>query len=190
MMNRTASTIAKSARPIIAGAVRTAQKRTFAACALKPQQHQQPLRNNSIGFVARQQTRCYAVTTINVPSMGDSISDGIIQKLVKKPGDYAKEDEVLVEIETDKVTVEVRAPQAGVVKGYLAQEGAKVDVGSALVEFDVGAEAPAGAAKPAETAAAPKAEKAEKKEEKPAAAPAKAAAPAPAAAAPKPAAVA
>ena len=52
---------------------------------------------------------------IKVPTMGDSISEGVIEEFVKNPGDFVSADEVIARIETDKVTVDITAPQAGVI---------------------------------------------------------------------------
>ncbi len=91
--------------------------------------------------------------------MGDSISEGVIEEFVKKPGDFVEADEVVARIETDKVTVDIPAPQAGVIKEYFAAEGDTVDVGADFYVIDTDASAPAGGAAPAQPAAeAPKAE--------------------------------
>ena len=104
-------------------------------------------------------------TEIRVPTLGESVTEATIGKWFKKPGDAVKADEPLVELETDKVTVEVPAPAAGVLSEIIAKDGETVGVGALL-----GAIAEGGAA----AAAAPAAPKAE----------APKAAPAPAAAAP------
>ncbi|WP_029005674.1 2-oxoglutarate dehydrogenase complex dihydrolipoyllysine-residue succinyltransferase [Azorhizobium doebereinerae] len=109
-------------------------------------------------------------TEIRVPTLGESVTEATIGKWFKKPGDAVKADEPLVELETDKVTVEVPAPAAGVLSEIVAKDGETVGVGALLGAIAEGA---AGAA--AAPAAAPKAEA-------PKAAPAPAPAPAPAAA--------
>lgn len=53
--------------------------------------------------------------TIVVPSMGDSIVEGTIANVLKGPGEAVKEDEVIAQIETDKVTVDIRAPTSGTI---------------------------------------------------------------------------
>lgn len=118
--------------------------------------------------------------TVNVPTMGDSISEGVIQTWHKKIGDFVEEDETLCEIETDKVTVPVRAKEAGQLTAQYAKENEKVRVGGKLCEVDE-------TKKPAKGAAAPKKEEAPKAAAAPAA-PAAAAAPAAPAAAAAPAA--
>ena len=99
---------------------------------------------------------------IRVPQLAESISEATVGKWSVKAGDAVARDQLLVELETDKVTVEVNAPEAGTLAEVLAAEGATVQVGDLLATLTAGA----GAAKPAAA--------------KPAAAPA-AAAPAPAA---------
>jgi len=113
------------------------------------------------------------MTEIRVPTLGESVTEATIGRWFKKPGDTVAVDEPLVELETDKVTIEVPAPSAGTLGEISAKDGETVAVGALLGQINDGA---AGAAA------------------KPAAAPAKAAAPppppsaaaaAPAAAAPK-----
>jgi len=62
--------------------------------------------------------------------MGDSISEGVVEKFVKLPGDFVNADEVIARIETDKVTVDITAPVSGILKQYFAKEGETVSVGS------------------------------------------------------------
>ncbi len=90
---------------------------------------------------------------IIVPTLGESVSEATIAKWFKQPGDAVKADEPLVELETDKVTVEVNAPAAGVLKAILAKEGTNVEVGAVLGQIDVGASGGKAASAPA--AAAP-----------------------------------
>jgi 2-oxoglutarate dehydrogenase E2 component (dihydrolipoamide succinyltransferase) len=89
---------------------------------------------------------------IIVPTLGESVSEATIAKWFKKVGDAVKADEALVELETDKVTVEVNAPASGVLKEILAKDGASVAVGAVLGKIEAGAVA---AAIPAAAAAAP-----------------------------------
>src|SRR3954452_3876573 len=76
-------------------------------------------------------------TTVEVvmPAMGDSVSEGTILEWHKQEGDTVSEDEVLVEISTDKVDAEVPAPAAGTVAKIYAGEGDAVSVGSVLAEI-------------------------------------------------------
>lgn len=85
---------------------------------------------------------------ITVPSLGESISEAIVARWFKSVGDQVALDEPLVELETDKVTVEVPSPVGGVLTEVLADSGAEVAVGALLGSIDEGA---AAAEKPAET---------------------------------------
>jgi len=91
---------------------------------------------------------------IPVPAMGDSISEGTIAVWHKKAGDQVEMDEILCEVETDKVTVEIRAPDAGVISDLCAAEGDTVLVGADLVKYMKGATGGAGGSAPAAAAAA------------------------------------
>ena len=91
---------------------------------------------------------------IRVPTLGESVTEATIGKWFKKPGDAVAVDEPLVELETDKVTIEVPAPAAGVLGDIEAKDGDTVAVGALLGQIKEGAGAvPAAVAKPA--AAAP-----------------------------------
>jgi 2-oxoglutarate dehydrogenase E2 component (dihydrolipoamide succinyltransferase) len=103
-------------------------------------------------------------TEIRVPTLGESVTEATIGQWFKKPGDAIAMDEPLVELETDKVTLEVPAPAAGSLSEITAKEGDTVEVGSLLGMIAEGAGAPA--AKPAE-AAAPAAKAEEKPSPKP-----------------------
>ena len=92
-------------------------------------------------------------TDIRVPTLGESVTEATIGKWFKKPGDAVKADEPLVELETDKVTLEVNAPAAGVLGEIVAKEGETVGVGALLGSITAGA----GAAGRSAAAAAPKA---------------------------------
>jgi len=72
------------------------------------------------------------VTDIVVPTLGESVSEATVAKWMKKAGDAVKKDETLVELETDKVSVEVSAPEAGVLSEIVASEGATVGIGAVL----------------------------------------------------------
>jgi 2-oxoglutarate dehydrogenase E2 component (dihydrolipoamide succinyltransferase) len=114
------------------------------------------------------------MTEIRVPTLGESVTEATIGRWFKKPGDAVAVDEPLVELETDKVTIEVPAPSAGTLGEISAKDGETVAVGALLGQINDGA---AGAA--AKPAAAPA------KAAAPAAPPPPAAAAAPAAAAQK-----
>jgi 2-oxoglutarate dehydrogenase E2 component (dihydrolipoamide succinyltransferase) len=105
-------------------------------------------------------------TEIRVPTLGESVTEAIVGKWFKNAGDAVSVDEPLVELETDKVTVEVPAPIAGVLGEIKAEEGATVAVGAVLAAISNGAGA-AKAAAPATAPAAPKAAPAPAKAEMP-----------------------
>ncbi len=99
---------------------------------------------------------------IKVPTLGESVTEATIAKWLKKPGDSVKVDEPLVELETDKVSLEVPAPAAGVLQDVAAEEGSDVEVGAVLGTIDENASASGGSAEtnaPAEKAEAPEADK-------------------------------
>jgi 2-oxoglutarate dehydrogenase E2 component (dihydrolipoamide succinyltransferase) len=93
---------------------------------------------------------------IRVPTLGESVTEATIGKWFKKPGDAVAVDEPLVELETDKVTIEVPAPAAGVLGAIAAKDGDTVAVGAVLGRIEEGAGAPKGkaAAAPAKAATA------------------------------------
>jgi 2-oxoglutarate dehydrogenase E2 component (dihydrolipoamide succinyltransferase) len=90
---------------------------------------------------------------IRVPTLGESVTEATIGKWFKKPGEAVAVDEPLVELETDKVTIEVPAPAAGVLSDIAAKDGETVAVGALLGQIKEGAGATP-AAKPAAAAAA------------------------------------
>jgi 2-oxoglutarate dehydrogenase E2 component (dihydrolipoamide succinyltransferase) len=91
-----------------------------------------------------------------VPALGESVSEATVSTWFKKPGDMVKQDEMLCELETDKVSVEVPSPVTGVLSEILAPEGATVAANARLAIVTEGATAAAPAAKaaPAATPAA------------------------------------
>ena len=90
---------------------------------------------------------------IRVPTLGESVTEATIGRWFKKTGDAVSVDEPLVELETDKVTIEVPAPSAGTLGEIVAKDGETVAVGALLGQITEGAGKPA-AAKPAEAAPA------------------------------------
>ena len=86
--------------------------------------------------------------------MGDSITEGTIVDLPVAPGDYVQADDVVVILETDKVSVDVRAPEAGSILEILGEIDDVVEVGSPLFRMDTDAEAPDGSASTASTSEA------------------------------------
>ena len=91
-------------------------------------------------------------TEIKVPTLGESVTTATVARWLKQAGAAVAADEPLVELETDKVTVEVNAPAAGTLAEIIAAEGAEVEVGTVLGVVSAGAGAPA---KPAAAAPAP-----------------------------------
>jgi 2-oxoglutarate dehydrogenase E2 component (dihydrolipoamide succinyltransferase) len=86
---------------------------------------------------------------IRVPTLGESVTEATIGKWFKKPGDAVAVDEPLVELETDKVTIEVPAPAAGVLGEIAAKDGETVAVGALLGQIKEGAGGAKAAAPPA-----------------------------------------
>ena len=93
------------------------------------------------------------MTEIRVPTLGESVTEATVATWFKKPGDAVAVDEMLCELETDKVTVEVPSPAAGVMVEIIAQEGDTVGVDALLAKIEEGATA-APTAKTAAPAAA------------------------------------
>lgn len=78
---------------------------------------------------------------IIVPELAESIMEGTIAQWLKKPGDYVEKGEYIVELETDKVNVEIISEEAGVVQELKAEEGETVQVGDVIAIVNAGAEA-------------------------------------------------
>ena len=94
------------------------------------------------------------MTEVRVPTLGESVTEATVATWFKKPGDTVAQDEMLCELETDKVTVEVPAPTAGTLSEIVANEGDTVGVDALLAQISAGGEA---AAAPAAAKEAPKA---------------------------------
>src|ERR671936_1809965 len=82
-----------------------------------------------------------AATTVTMPALGESVSEGTIVKWLAQPGQRVERDQPLVEIATDKANTEIPSPSAGVLVEVLAQEGAVVQVGGPLARLDAAAQA-------------------------------------------------
>ena len=96
---------------------------------------------------------------ITVPTLGESVADATVARWIKKTGDAVAADEPVVELETDKVTLEVPSPAAGTLGEIIAAEGANVEVGASLAILNEGAtpaasSTPTSAQAPATAAAA------------------------------------
>jgi 2-oxoglutarate dehydrogenase E2 component (dihydrolipoamide succinyltransferase) len=101
-------------------------------------------------------TKGDALAEIRVPTLGESVTEATIGRWFKQAGEAVSVDEPLVELETDKVTIEVPAPAAGVLAEIAAKDGETVGVGALLGSIKEGAGAPAAKTAAAKPAAAPK----------------------------------
>src|ERR671919_354436 len=81
---------------------------------------------------------------IRVPSLGESVAEATVARWFKQIGDTVTEDEPIVELETDKVTLEFNAPASGTLAEILVEEGGDVEVGALLGSIEQGAGAEAG----------------------------------------------
>jgi 2-oxoglutarate dehydrogenase E2 component (dihydrolipoamide succinyltransferase) len=93
-------------------------------------------------------------TELRVPTLGESVAEATVGKWLKKPGDAVAADEPVVELETDKVSVEVPSPAAGILSQIVAKEGETVAVGALIGVVEAGAAASPKAAKSDEPAKA------------------------------------
>ena len=93
-------------------------------------------------------------TEVRVPTLGESVTEATVATWFKKPGDAVAVDEMLCELETDKVTVEVPSPVAGTMGDIVAGEGETVGVDALLATIVAAGEATSLAAKPVPAAAA------------------------------------
>src|SRR6185503_6871403 len=87
---------------------------------------------------------------IMTPALGESVTEATVARWAKKAGDAVRKDEILVELETDKVSLEVAAPADGVLSEIVAEEGATIEPGAVLGKITEGA-----AAAPAKANGAP-----------------------------------
>ncbi|ETN45564.1 uncharacterized protein HMPREF1541_09396 [Cyphellophora europaea CBS 101466] len=87
----------------------------------------------------------YLDTTVKVPQMAESISEGTLSSFSKQVGDYVEQDEEIASIETDKIDVSVNAPEAGTIKELLVSEGDTVTVGQEIAKMEPGAGGSGGA---------------------------------------------
>ena len=96
-------------------------------------------------------------TEVRVPTLGESVTEATVATWFKKPGDAVAVDEMLCELETDKVTVEVPSPAAGTLAEIVAKEGETVGVDALLAQISAGDAPAAKPAAPEAPAAAPEA---------------------------------
>src|SRR5688572_25948693 len=74
--------------------------------------------------------------TLTMPEVGETVTEGTIERWLKKPGDKVEKYEPIVEINTDKVNVELPCPVSGTLTEILAQEGATIPVGAELARLE------------------------------------------------------
>lgn len=91
---------------------------------------------------------------ITIPALGESITEATILRWLKTAGEAVERDEVIVEIETDKATMELVAPESGVLSEILKGEGEKVEIGETIGRVTAGGAAQAATPRPSATAAA------------------------------------
>src|SRR5581483_11585715 len=97
------------------------------------------LRSSRRFWTRRSHRRNGPMAEIRVPTLGESVTEATIGKWFKKAGDVVAVDEPLVELETDKVTIEVPAPAAGVLADIAVKDGDTVAVGTVLGSIKEGA---------------------------------------------------
>jgi len=95
-----------------------------------------------------------ALIEVKVPQLSESVSEATLLQWKKKPGEAVAQDEILIEIETDKVVLEVPAPSAGVLSETVRKDGDTVQSDEVIARIDTEAKASAAAAAPAQAAAA------------------------------------
>ena len=93
---------------------------------------------------------------IKVPTLGESVTSATVSRWLKQPGETVSADEAVVELETDKVSVEVTAPEAGVLGSHAIDEGGEVEVGALLTTIEAGSGAAPAPSPSAPPVAAPK----------------------------------
>ncbi|XP_076908905.1 dihydrolipoyllysine-residue succinyltransferase component of 2-oxoglutarate dehydrogenase complex 1, mitochondrial-like [Bidens hawaiensis] len=133
-----------------------------------------PVRESMIGVSVQMQSRMFSsdsgdLVDAVVPFMGESISDGTLATFLKKPGDRVEIDEPIAQVETDKVTIDVASPEAGIIQEFVAKEGDTVEPGTKVAIISKSAEGAAAPSKSASKEVAPQppapAEKVEPKAE-------------------------
>jgi 2-oxoglutarate dehydrogenase E2 component (dihydrolipoamide succinyltransferase) len=90
-----------------------------------------------------------AIVDVNVPQLSESVAEATLLQWKKQPGDAVAMDEILIEVETDKVVLEVPAPVAGVITEVIRADGSTVTAGELIARIDSEAKAAAGAPAPA-----------------------------------------
>uniref|UniRef100_UPI0027E0FD97 biotin/lipoyl-containing protein n=1 Tax=Rhodococcus zopfii TaxID=43772 RepID=UPI0027E0FD97 len=93
--------------------------------------------------------------SVQMPALGESVTEGTVTRWLKQEGDTVEVDEPLLEVSTDKVDTEIPSPAAGVLVRIVAQEDDTVEIGGELAVIGDAGEASAPAAAPAPAAAEP-----------------------------------
>src|SRR5207248_1461746 len=75
-------------------------------------------------------------TEVTLPELGENIAAGDLVKLLVKPGDHVEKDQPIIELETDKATIEVPSPSSGTVSQVHVKEGQKLKVGQTILSLD------------------------------------------------------
>src|SRR5690606_3444491 len=119
----------------------------------------QKLHADQITTISHHGIHIMAITDVLVPQLSESVSEATLLTWKKQPGEAIEADEILIEVETDKVVLEVPAPSSGVLKEIVKADGSTVTSGEVLARIDTegkaaAAPAAAEAAAPAEPAAA------------------------------------
>ena len=96
-----------------------------------------------------------AIVEVKVPQLSESVSEATMLQWKKKPGEAVAQDEILIELETDKVVLEVPAPAAGVLAQVLQNDGDTVVADQLIATIDTEAKASAAGTQPAAAAPAP-----------------------------------
>jgi len=108
-------------------------------------QHQRSLRRSNVNLLSY---RAFSVKNVIVPNMGDSISEGTLIEWSKQPGEYVYVDDIVAIIETDKVSIEIRAEEAGKVTEHFCGIEDTVEVGGNLFAVDTSVAPPASKLEP------------------------------------------
>ena len=106
------------------------------------------------GATQNQKVQNMAIVDVKVPQLSESVAEATLLQWKKKPGESVAQDEILIEIETDKVVLEVPAPSAGVLSEILVADGGTVVADQPIAKIDTEGKASAAAAAPAPAAAA------------------------------------
>ena len=99
----------------------------------------------------RPDIRFFASKTVECPTMGDSITEGTVQEYNAEEGQFVNRDDIVAVVETDKVMVDIRAPEDGVITKFFVEEGEVIEVGADFFEIDPDATGPSASSSGAET---------------------------------------